>query len=950
MCQRLFNWLITITCILSFAHVSAMASDSSPNPPSGLLVTGETSTQINVSWTNPGGATAIEVQYDTSSGYSNPLQLTLDAGADYAQISQLSPETPYSVRVRCKNGSAVSAWISGQATTKTLNDLILVGDSITYSFPYPRNGLTATRAIPGDVSTRAKDRFFSDVIIARPRLVTILIGTNDIANDVPLSTIESNIATMVQEAKSHGIGVILGTVLPAGNTSIRPDAVIQTLNSWIVTYAKNEGLRVADYFTAFWPYNSSNYADGLHPNTQGYGIMASVLDAVVPSALAAQGARFGSAPPDLGRYTSGGNILRGVVYGDGSPSPESAWDDNSATMFESGMANGSNGYTGIDLQGSYQLTGFRIRARQDFLYSRSFGGRLQGSNTSATSGFTDIATISLMPFPNRMVGYAITGTSTYRWVRYFSPTGGLCDVADISLYGNGSDVAVVATPVFTPAPGTYSSTQSVTLASTTSGATIRYTTDGSTPNSSSADYTGAISVSSTTTIRAIATASGMSDSQVTGGIYTISIVAPPEIVATPSFMPTPGTYSSAQSVTIACSTSGATIRYTTDGSTPNGASAVYTGAISVSSTTTIRAIATASGMSDSQVASGTYTIAAAPGGTGSGLTGTYFPSSNFTGTSVTRVDGTVDFDWGQGSPSTGIPVDYFCVRWTGQVQAQFSETYTFTTLCDDGVRLWVNGQLLVDDWTDHPPTENSGTITLLAGQKYDVKMEYFENGGGAVAKLSWASPSTAKQIIPMSQLFPSEVTTTGDLPAGWTAQDVGGVAVGGATTQSNGTWTVSGSGSDIWDNADGCRFVSQRLTGDVQVTAQVNGLTNTDIWAKAGVMIRESMATGSRHASTFATASNGLAYQRRLNTDGASSHTAGPGIPAPYWVRIERVGNVVISSASPNGSTWTEIRRETITMNAAIYVGLAVTSHNNSALCTATFTNVQVVGVAAASN
>ena len=72
--------------------------------------------------------------------------------------------------------------------------------------------------------------------------------------------------------------------------------------------------------------------------------------------------------------------------------------------------------------------------------------------------------------------------------------------------------------------------------------------------------------------------------------------------------------------------------------------------------------------------------------------------------------------------------------------------------------------------------------------------------------------------------------------------------------------------------------------------------------------------------------------------------------PAPYWVRIERVGNVVISSASPNGTTWTEIRRETITMNAAVYVGLAVTSHNNESLCTATFTNVQVVGVAEAAN
>ena len=340
---------------------------------------------------------------------------------------------------------------------------------------------------------------------------------------------------------------------------------------------------------------------------------------------------------------------------------------------------------------------------------------------------------------------------------------------------------------------------------------------------------------------------------------------------------------------------------------------------------------------------------AAEAGTGTGLTGTYFSDTTLTNAVATRTDATVDFDWGNGSPASGVGVDNFSVRWSGQVQAQFSETYTFSTMSDDGVRLWVNGQQLVNNWTDHAPTEDSGTITLMAGQKYDLTMEFYENGGGAMAKLSWASPSTAKQIVPMTRLFPSG-GTPGALPAGWTAQDVGGVALGGSTTQSNGTWTVVGSGADIWNNADGCRFASQRVSGDVQVTARVVSLTNTNEWAKAGVMIRESLSTGSRQASTFATATNGLAYQRRLATDGVSSHTAGPGSPTPYWVRLERVGNLVISSASPNGTAWTEIRRETIAMGAAVYAGLAVTSHTNGALCTATFTNVQVVGVAAAAN
>ena len=89
------------------------------------------------------------------------------------------------------------------------------------------------------------------------------------------------------------------------------------------------------------------------------------------------------------------------------------------------------------------------------------------------------------------------------------------------------------------------------------------------------------------------------------------------------------------------------------------------------------------------------------------------------------------------------------------MQPLYSETYTFTTLSDDGARLWVNGQQLINNWTVHPPTENSGTITLTAGQKYDLKLEYYEHTGGAVAKLSWSSASQTKAIIPQTQLYPA---------------------------------------------------------------------------------------------------------------------------------------------------------------------------------------------------
>ncbi len=137
-----------------------------------------------------------------------------------------------------------------------------------------------------------------------------------------------------------------------------------------------------------------------------------------------------------------------------------------------------------------------------------------------------------------------------------------------------------------------------------------------------------------------------------------------------------------------------------------------------------------------------------------GLKGDYYNNADFTGFALSRIDGEVNFNWDNGSPDPAIEADTFSVRWTGQVEPRFSETYTFYTQSDDGVRLWVNGILLVDNWTTHAPTENSGTISLTAGTRYQIQMDYFEGGGGAVAGLSWSSASQPREVIPASQLFP----------------------------------------------------------------------------------------------------------------------------------------------------------------------------------------------------
>ena len=165
----------------------------------------------------------------------------------------------------------------------------------------------------------------------------------------------------------------------------------------------------------------------------------------------------------------------------------------------------------------------------------------------------------------------------------------------------GQDPA--ATPTFSVAAGTYTSTQTVTIGDSTPGAVIYYTTNGTTPTTSSTHYNGPITVGASEIIQAIATASGYWQSAVATAIYTIT---PP--AATPSFSLDPGTYDSAQDLTISDSTPGAVIYFTTDGSTPTTSSHIYFGPFLVSNTETIQAIATATGYSQSAVAAAAYVI------------------------------------------------------------------------------------------------------------------------------------------------------------------------------------------------------------------------------------------------------------------------------------------------------------------------------------------------------
>jgi hypothetical protein len=137
-----------------------------------------------------------------------------------------------------------------------------------------------------------------------------------------------------------------------------------------------------------------------------------------------------------------------------------------------------------------------------------------------------------------------------------------------------------------------------------------------------------------------------------------------------------------------------------------------------------------------------------------GLFGEYFDGTNLGTLVFTRVDATVDFEWGEGTPDARLGTDTFSVRWTGTVEPAYSEVYTFYTRSDDGVRLWIDGELVINNWTDHGTTVDSYTTAapLVASQQYAIKMEYYENGGGAVAQLRWSSASQPMAIIDSAYL------------------------------------------------------------------------------------------------------------------------------------------------------------------------------------------------------
>jgi beta-galactosidase len=190
----------------------------------------------------------------------------------------------------------------------------------------------------------------------------------------------------------------------------------------------------------------------------------------------------------------------------------------------------------------------------------------------------------------------------------------------------------------------------------------------------------------------------------------------------------------------------------------------------------------------------------------------------------------------------------------------------------------------------------------------------------------------------------AEVSATllGALPPQFTSADIGAVGLAGSASFCGGQFTVAGSGADIWGTNDACQFVyvSVPTSTNCEIRARVVSISNSDGWAKAGVMIREALTAGSRNAYAAISYGNNATFQYRTGTNGTTANAAATGV-APCWVRLTRTNNLFRAYVSTDGTTWNAFSSlSTIAMGTNAYVGLAVTAHNSALLNSSVFDNV----------
>jgi len=537
---------------------------------------------------------------------------------------------------------------------------------------------------------------------------------------------------------------------------------------------------------------------------------------------------------------------------------------------------------------------------------------------------------------------------------------------EVDIYGLIGTTQTAATPVISPSSQSFTGTLSVTITDGTSGAAIYYTTDGSTPTTSSTKYTGAITVSTTETVSAIATATGYLTSAAATQTYTLQTQ-----VLAPTFSPVGGSYTAAQSVTISDATSGSKIYYTTDGTTPtpgSGTTTLYSGALTIGATTVVKAVATASGLSQSPVSTATYTINV--GGTGIDFSAGFSTSASImtfdgsTGLDDTRLQLTSGGTYQAGSAwyNTPVNIQSFTTDFGIQLSNPSADGMTFTIQGTGLSALGPAGGGL--GYGPDSPTNPSASANTPIGKSVAIKFDLYSNAGEGANSTglytNGASPTTPAIDLTSSgvslhsgnllavhmsyngtvlSMTITDTVTSATFSTSWTVNIpsiVGGntayVGFTGGTgglssSQKVGTWTFSSSGGST-PTAATPAITPVAGTYTLPVTVTITDATSgsaiyyttdgttptasstlyTAPFSLTGPVTVKAIATASGY-NTSAVASNAYAIQ-------AAAPIFSP-VPGTYTASQ----SVTITDTTPNSTIYYTLNGTTPTTSSSLYSG-----------------------------
>jgi fibronectin type 3 domain-containing protein len=254
------------------------------------------------------------------------------------------------------------------------------------------------------------------------------------------------------------------------------------------------------------------------------------------------------------------------------------------------------------------------------------------------------------------------------------------------------------------------------------------------------------------------------------------------------------------------------------------------------------------------------------------------------------------------------------------------------------------------DWADNAETDldrytvyrsttsGSGYVAVASGLTTSGYTDSDVTNGTTYYYVVTATDTPGNESFASGEAF---ATPELPLPSPWVNADIGAVGAAGLASHASGTFTVEGSGADIWGSADEFHYVHQIASGDCSIVARVASIENTDSQAKVGLMIREGTAANARNAAVLLTPGTGVRFQRRTSVGGTTANNSTNGITAPRWLKLTRSGNTFRAYYSSDAVSWTQFGgNRTISMGTTVTIGIAVSSRNDGTLCTGILNNV----------